>query len=113
MGSREENPMFALCVANKDCEDLEKRKRRCKYRSSLFQSSNRSGISLTDAINWSRSFVENVKAPLGFKAKGRNIIEGGEGYHLRQEAAPYTDLFGAEKDDIAPENAYSWVTNIE
>jgi len=30
----------------------------------------------------SRSFVENVKALLGFQAKGRDVIEGGEGYQL-------------------------------
>ena len=27
----------------------------------------------------SRPFVEKVKAPLGFRAKGRAVIEGGEG----------------------------------
>jgi hypothetical protein len=39
--------------------------------------------------------LEKVKALLGFKAKGRNDIEGGEGYHLREKAAPYTARFGS------------------
>jgi len=31
-----------------------------------------------------------------------DVIEGGERYHLREEAAPHTALFGVEKDDIGP-----------
>ena len=31
----------------------------------------------------SRAFVENVKSLLGFRAKGRDVIEGNEGYQLR------------------------------
>jgi hypothetical protein len=38
--------------------------------------------------------------------KGRDVIEGGEGYHLREEAAPYMAVFRAEMDDIGTENAY-------
>jgi hypothetical protein len=47
-----------------------------------------------------------LKSLLGFKAKGRVVIEGGEGYHLREDAAPYMALSRAEKDDIGPENTY-------
>jgi hypothetical protein len=50
-----------------------------------------------------RHFIEKVKSLLGFKAKGRDVIEGGEGYYLREKAAPYTALFRAEKNDIGPE----------
>lgn len=56
----------------------------------------------------SKSFIEKVKALLGIKAKGRNVIEEGEGYHLREEATPYTALLRAEKDDMGPENTYFW-----
>ena len=59
----------------------------------------------------SRSFVEQVKSLLGYKVKGRDVIEGGIGYHLREEAAPYKTLLRAEKDDIGPENTYAWQTN--
>jgi hypothetical protein len=31
--------------------------------------------------------VENVEALLDFKAKGRNVTEGGAGYQLREESA--------------------------
>ncbi len=45
----------------------------------------------------SKAFIEKVKSLLGFKAKGRDIVKGDEGYHLREEAAPYMRLFEAEK----------------
>ena len=61
----------------------------------------------------SESFVEKVKSKLGFKAKGRDVIEGDGGYQLREEAAPYMTLFKPEKDDIDPENAYFWDINNE
>jgi hypothetical protein len=48
---------------------------------------------------------------LGFKAKGRDIVKSDEGYHLREEAAPYMALFEAEKGDIGPENTYFWNIN--
>ena len=68
----------------------------------------------TDSIAvGSRPFVEKVKALLGFRAKGREVIEGGEGYQVREESAPYNALFGAKKGDIGPENAYFWNINIE
>jgi putative transposase len=50
----------------------------------------------------SRSFVETVKALLGFRAKGRAVIESSEGYQVREGPALYNDLFGAEKEDIGP-----------
>jgi putative transposase len=61
----------------------------------------------------SRSFTENVKMLLGFKAKGRKVVEGSEGYQLREAAGDYNALLGAEKDDIAPENSYFWDINTE
>ncbi|MGM0428077.1 MAG: hypothetical protein ACQES8_09400 [Thermodesulfobacteriota bacterium] len=54
-----------------------------------------------------------MKSILGFKAKGRSVVEGGDGYHLREEAAHYMVLFEAEMADIGPENTYSWGINIE
>ena len=56
----------------------------------------------------SRPFVEQVKALLGFRAKGREVKEGGEGCQLREGSALYNTLFGAEKEDIGPENTYLW-----
>jgi len=45
---------------------------------------------------------------LGFKAKGRNVIESGEGYQLREGGVRYKALFEAEKDYIGPENTFFW-----
>ena len=61
----------------------------------------------------SRSFVENVKAHLGFRAKGRDVIGGNEGYHLWEGSAPYKALFGAPNDDIGLENTNFWAVNNE
>jgi hypothetical protein len=54
-----------------------------------------------------------VKALLGFGAKGRDVIEGSEGYQLREGAAHYKALFEAENDDIGPENTYLWDIKAE
>ncbi len=63
----------------------------------------------TDSIAvGSKPFVENVKELLGFRAKGRRVIEADEGYQVREGSAPYNALFGAEKEDISSENTYSW-----
>ncbi len=61
----------------------------------------------------SRSFVENVKGLLGYRAKGRDVIEGNEGYHLREGSASYEGLLGVESEDIGPENTYFWSANNE
>jgi putative transposase len=55
-----------------------------------------------------KSFVENVKALLGFRAKGREIIEGDKRYQLGEESPPYKALLGAENDDTGLENTYFW-----
>ena len=61
-----------------------------------------------------RSFIENVKALLGFRAKGREVRQtGGSGYQLREGAAQYKALFRVEKDNIDPENTYIWDIKIE
>jgi len=59
----------------------------------------------------SRPFVEAVKSLLGFKAKGREAVETGEGYQLREGAACYNALSEAEKSDIVAENSYLWNTS--
>ncbi len=66
----------------------------------------------TEVIIWggvgprSRSFIETVKTLLGFRAKGRDVIGGSEGYQLREGAVHYKALFEAENDDIRRENTY-------
>ena len=55
-----------------------------------------------------RIFVDTVKALLGFKAKGSNVVEGGERYQLRQGGVRYKALLKVEKDDIGLENTFFW-----
>jgi putative transposase len=59
----------------------------------------------------SRPFVEKVKDQLGIRAKGRAVIEGTQGYQLREEAAGYQALFQVENSDIGLDNAYLWDIN--
>ena len=47
-----------------------------------------------------------MKALLGFRAKGRDVIEGNAGYQLREDAAHYKALFEVENNDIDLENTY-------
>lgn len=56
----------------------------------------------------SKPFVEKLKELLGFRAKGRRVMEAGEGYQVREGSAPYNVLFGAEKEDIDSEDTYFW-----
>ena len=56
----------------------------------------------------SKSFIESVKASLGFRAKGRDVIQSSEGYQLRESPAPYAVLFEAENEDIDLENTDFW-----
>jgi len=68
----------------------------------------------TDSIAvGSRTFIENVKALLGFRAMGRDIIEGNGEYQLREENVPYKALFRPEKGNIGPENTFLWDLNCE
>ena len=60
----------------------------------------------------SRSFIEKVKDIFGFRAKGREVKEGFEGYQLRERSASYDAFFEAKKDDIGLENTYSWDIKI-
>ena len=61
----------------------------------------------------SRSFVENVKALLGLRARGRDVIEGGKGYQLREGAGYYNDFPELGNGDISLENSYFWDVNAE
>jgi putative transposase len=61
----------------------------------------------------SRPFVERVKELLGFRAKGREVADGAEGYQLRQPLPRYSGLFDSKNDDIGPENTFSWSITIK
>ena len=61
----------------------------------------------------SRSFVENVKALLGFRARGREVLEGSKGYQLREGTGHYKAFSEIENDDIGYTNAYFWEIKTE
>jgi len=61
----------------------------------------------------SRPFVEKVKALLGFRAKGRDVIEGAKGYQRWEVSAQYNALFGAKMVDIGNQNTYLWDCKTE
>jgi hypothetical protein len=60
-----------------------------------------------------KSFVEKVKAVLGFWPRGKEVIEGSEGYQLRERADGYHALSEAENDDIGLGNSYLWKIKAE
>ena len=61
----------------------------------------------------SKSFIESMKASFGFRAKGRDVLESGKGYQLRESPAPYNVLFEAENEGIDLENTYFWQVKDE
>ena len=68
----------------------------------------------TDSIAvGSKTFVEKLKALMGFRAMGRDVKESGGGYQLREDAVSYKALLGPEKCDIGPKNTYFWDINHE
>ena len=44
----------------------------------------------------------------GIRAKGRNILENGEGFQLREDMGTYIANFDSKKDDIGAQNTYYW-----
>ena len=60
----------------------------------------------------SKFFIEAVKAVLGFRARGRHVIESGEGYQLRESAASYKAFFEAENEDMGSKNTRFWDVNV-
>jgi hypothetical protein len=61
-------------------------------------------------------FKPRPSAGRRYGEKGRHSqvnAMGDEGYHLRDEAAPYMALFEAGKCDIGPESTYLWDINTE
>ncbi len=61
----------------------------------------------------SKSFIESVRESLGFRAKGRDVIESGKAYQLRENLASYKVLFETENKDIDPENTVFWDVKYE
>jgi len=52
-----------------------------------------------------------VKEKLGVLAKGRKILENGEGFELRDVGGTYMANNDGKKGDIGAKNAYYWDVN--
>ena len=59
----------------------------------------------------SKAFIENVKARLSFRAKGRNVSESAAGYQLREHPSCYRALFGGENEYIDLKSTHFWDVN--
>jgi putative transposase len=56
----------------------------------------------------SESFVKGIKDELGFRAKGRRIVGGDDGFILKESQSPYNSGFGEENAALRPQNVYYW-----
>jgi putative transposase len=61
----------------------------------------------------SESFVERVRAALGFRAQHRQVAVVDGLSTLRERAQPYGDHFDRENEALRPNNAVPWQTNLE
>ena len=59
------------------------------------------------------NFVEKVKSELGFKAAGREVIEGGGTNVLREQSEPYGSNFDGKNEALSLENTRFWNENPE
>jgi len=55
-----------------------------------------------------KSFVEDIKDKLGFRAIGRKVVGTKDGYELKENMASYSADFGAKMSTLRPENSYKW-----
>lgn len=58
----------------------------------------------------SNKFIEQTKADLGIRAKGRRVRGHKDVYELREPRVPYGDDFDLKKGDLMLENTYFWNT---
>jgi hypothetical protein len=56
----------------------------------------------------SKSFVEDIKDKLGFRAIGRKVVGTKDGYELKEDMASYSADFGTKMSTLRPENSYKW-----
>ena len=56
----------------------------------------------------SEEFVTATKEKIGFKAKGREVVDGNGSFELREPPAGYRGILGHENAVLRPQNQYSW-----
>jgi putative transposase len=57
----------------------------------------------------SKTFVEQTRQQLGYRAKGRKMYEDEETYTLRETGEDY--YFSGKNSTLSPENTYCWDYN--
>ena len=60
----------------------------------------------------SEQFVHATQATLGIKGYGREVIEAGGSYALRESPAAYRPILEHENDDLRPQNSYFWSDSV-
>jgi hypothetical protein len=56
--------------------------------------------------------VRDTKEKLGIRAMGRELMEAGESYELREPEISYEADIGHENDDLRRENTYFWNVSL-
>jgi hypothetical protein len=56
----------------------------------------------------SEAFVTATKEQLGFKVKGREVVENDGGYEPRESSMSYSGHFGPENEVLRTQNGYLW-----
>lgn len=55
-----------------------------------------------------REFIEKIKAKLGVRAKGREVVDSLDGYELREDGYLYSPIFKAKNVHLEPGNMIKW-----
>jgi len=61
----------------------------------------------------SRSFVETIHSKLGFRGKGRKVLEHDIGFQLREKHRTYNVEYDGKNEDIGSVNASEWDVNFD
>lgn len=61
----------------------------------------------------SRSFVETIHSKLGFRGKGRKVLEHDIGFQLREKHRTYNVEYDGRNEDIGSINTSEWDVNFE
>jgi hypothetical protein len=55
-----------------------------------------------------KSFVEDIKDKLGFRAIGRKVFGTGDAYELKENVASYSTDFDTRIGTLRPDNSFKW-----
>ncbi len=64
-----------------------------------------------ERCRWKKNYIESIKTQMGFRAKGRKILNHNGVYQVREEIGIYNVNFDNEMGNIGVENTYCWNDN--